>query len=272
MLRVLIALLLIANACVWVWRENGFARWGWPAHPEMSAAGVPESSLNAERIVPIEDPATTDSLLSSGIEQTVALPTGSADWTCWRLGPFAKDRQIQLQSALPLNHDELNWEIKDITLPQRWAVVTPKSNADDVAAWKEQAKAQNIDHRTSDADTLKGRLILATFVSRDLANKATEQLIKKGWAGLTIIRERPPIPALALEVQSPDETSLDGVKSRIAAVPVLGGQALQVSSCPQNAAPKVQAISSDSPAGASAPNGSQGATESPAPRASPVSD
>ena len=271
MLRILIAILLVANALVWVWQKDGFARWGLPAQPEMPAAGIPEPALNPDRIVPIERHSTPASAGGTDAEQTIVLPKDTTDWACWRLGPFAKDRQIYLQSALPLNSEELNWEIKDITLPQRWAVVTPKSNADDVTAWKERAKTQNIDHRTSDADTLKGRLILATFINRDLANKAAEQLVKKGWDGLTIVRERPPISALSLEVQSPDEKSLDAVKDRIASIPVLGGQALQVSSCPSVSHSVAPAPTVDN-ANAPITKALRDSTEIAVPKATPVPD
>lgn len=253
MLRVLIVLVLIANALAWVWRENGFETWGLPARPAMPAAAMPETPLNPERIMPSDGQQAAPDHLATGTEQALIVPQDTSAWVCWRLGPYAPDQELYLQAALPLNNDRLSGEVKQITLPQRWAVVTPKSTASDVAAWKEQAKAQNIDHRTSDADVLKGRLILATFVSRDLANKATEQLTQKGWEALSVVRERPPINALSLEIRSPDEAALDTIKGRVAAIPALGGQAVLVSTCPQtvaaaNRAPTISTVSPDASA------------------------
>lgn len=262
MLRVLIGLLLVANALVWVWSSNGLARWGLAARPATPVASVPEMPIDAERILPNDGQGIPPSPVISSSEQALQPTSANADWACWRLGPFAPSEQLYLQSLMPLNNDQVVWDVKEMNLPERWAVATPKSSGADLARWVEQAKVQNIDHRTSDADTLRGRLILATFVNRELANTAAERLREKGWDDLAVVRERPPINALSLEVRSASESTLTQIKARIAPVPTLAGQALQVSSCPStlrlNASAPVestvpQASSSGAPPAANEP-------------------
>ena len=52
MLKVLIGLLIAANALVWAWQQDAFARLGWPAQPPVQGASVPEAPLEPDRIIP----------------------------------------------------------------------------------------------------------------------------------------------------------------------------------------------------------------------------
>lgn len=234
MLKVLIGLLLVANALLWAWRSDHLASWGLPAKPPVPAAAIPEVPIDPERIVPSNGATAPPSALAQGSEQALTSTTAAADWLCWRLGPFAASQQLNLQALMPLNNDRLTWDLIETALEQRWAVVTARSPSGDLTLWVNRAREGRIAYRTSEADTLKGRLILAAFNRRDLAERAVSQLTTQGWSDLDIVRERPPLTALSVELKAADEGSLDQIKMQLQSLPVLGEDALQISTCPKD--------------------------------------
>lgn len=232
MLKVLIGLLIAANAVVWAWQQDAFARLGWPAQPPVQGASVPEAPIEPERIIPDDSaeapPPPTDLARTDAVAITPAQP----DWACWRLGPYASSQQALLQKVLPLNSPQMSWTLVNATLPQRWVVVSERTgNAQELAALTERAKQAQMDHRTSETDVLKGRLILGTFLNRDLAVNALSQLLESGWGPLSVMRERPPVSALMVEAQVANDAALTALQTWLSPVELLGRTALQAQPC-----------------------------------------
>jgi hypothetical protein len=232
MLRVLIGLLMAANALVWAWQQDLLARVGWPAQPPAQGAAIPEEALAPERIIPDANGDAPPPVAALAPSDALAINPTPASWACWRLGPYAVSLQGRLQKVLPLNSPQVSWTLVDTVLPQRWVVVSERTtSAKELAALTERAKQAQVDHRTSDADVLKGRLILGTFVNRDLAVNALSRMLEGGWGPLSVMRERPPVSALLVEARVSNEAALSSLKTWLAPVELLGRNSLQILPC-----------------------------------------
>lgn len=230
MLNVLLGLLLAVNAVFWLWSQNHFALLGWAAPNTQPGAAQAEAPIEPQRIHELR-PGEPDTL---AVVNTPGIDTAHApqDWHCWNLGPFSPATQVRLQNALPLNSEDLRWSVVDTVLPQRWVVVSERStNIQTLNRLVQQAKDQGLDHRTSDTDVLRGRLILGTFINRDLAVKALSNLLDQGWGPLSVMRERPPLPAVLVQAHVASDAALQGAQQALTNVPVLGAATLQSLPC-----------------------------------------
>lgn len=236
MLKVIIGLLLALNALVWAWTQNHLAALGWPAPSHRDSAAWPEVPIAPERITPEtaeEALAPPPSVAANEVpDQAIDLAHAPADWACWRVGPYALKQQDALQRALPLNSTQLRWQVRETLLPERWVVASERMpQAQALAQLIEQAKAQGIDHRVSNAEVLRDRLVLGTFVRRELAVNTLTQLLDQGWEALSVMRERPPVQALVLELRVADDAALRQAQTSLAAVPSLGQAQAQALRC-----------------------------------------
>ena len=230
MLKVVLGLLVCINAVFWLWSQNHLAVLGWPVLDTRSGAAKAEAPIDPERIrvTAPGEPDTLPPIATQGID-TAAAPS---DWRCWNIGPYAPNAQSRLQAALPLTSPDLRWQVVDSVLPQRWVVVSERSsNTQSLNQLVQQAKAQGLDHRTSETDVLRGRLILGTFINRDLAVKALSNLLDQGWGPLSVMRERPPLPALLLQAHVASDEALSNVQQALAPIAALGFSKAQVLAC-----------------------------------------
>lgn len=250
MLNVLIALLLVINAAFWLWTQDVLSVLGWGSPHAEQGAALAEIPIAPDRIVP-ETPEEAKAPLPTETPNTIDTANAPVQWACWQLGPFAISNQALLQQALPLTSEDLRWSVVPSALPQRWVIAsersaTPQALKDLVKL----AKDQGLDHRTADTDVLRGRLILGTFVNRDLAVKALTQLLEQGWGPLSVMRERPPLPALLLQAHVASTQALARTQAALAGVPTLGSTGLQTQACePVAATPNA----ADTPPPTSAP-------------------
>lgn len=235
MLNVLIALLLVANGGYWFWSQDRLATLGWPAPDPQPGAAKPDIPVDPQRIRP-ETAQEALAPMPADPVQAIDTPAAPVQWACWRLGPFSPGSQTQLQRALPLNSDDLRWAVLETTLPQRWVVVSERAlDAQGLSALIQQARSGGVDYRTSETDVLRGRLILGTFLNRDTAQSALEDLQRQGWTPLSVVRERPPMPALMLQTHVAMPQALTRAQQAVAKIPVLGQTSLQTLPCDEPA-------------------------------------
>lgn len=230
MLKVLIALLVTINGLFWLWTQNHLAWLGWPTPSTEQGAARAEAPIAPERILDPQPDAGAP--LPKPADHTVDTSAAPADWACWQLGPFSPGNLSQLQSALPLKSADLRWSLQETVLPQRWVIASERSaNSEVLSQLIQQAKAQNLDYRTSNTDVLRGRLVLGTFINRDLAINALASLLDQGWGPLSVMRERPPLPAVLVQAHVASDAALQGAQQALANVPVLGATKLQSLPC-----------------------------------------
>ena len=238
MLRLLVLLLVLANAGYYTWSHGLLAPYGFApiaqSEPQRMAQQIrPEAVrvLTTPEARPIETPTpipapalvATSVLMSTPTSTPTASTSSAAE--CLQVGIFNEEQTVVLRerliSALPAG----SWVLESALEPARWMVYMGKySNADAVTKKKGELRGLGVSFETLNNPALEPGLSLGHFDSQAAADLELARIAKKGVKTAKVIQERAEQRGQRLKLAAVNaalRSQLDAIK------PQLAGKAFQ---------------------------------------------
>lgn len=236
MLRLVIWVLVLANAGYFAWTQGYLAALGWAptvqAEPgRLQAQLRPESLrlLNGPKQV---TPATPEPVVAAPapLAATAAAPPEAATsnpavpevprTACWQAGAYTPTQAESLRSALgQLDLPLSSWQLVEVPIGGRWVVYMGRYNAEQVARKKTELRQLNVAFREVSVPAIGPGLALGTYSSEASAQQALQDMIRKGVRSARVAQER--AESISLNLRLPAVTD-----AQRAAVAGLGATAL----------------------------------------------
>jgi hypothetical protein len=222
MLRLLVLLLVLANAGYWAWSQGLLADLGLApgvqSEPQRMAAQIrPEAIqlLTVEEAKQLENGATTN--LSSAA--SAAAPE------CLQAGLFNEQQSSSLRASLESALPAGSWQLESSVEAARWIVYMGKyTNEDALAKKRTELRQLGVSFRTVNSGALSPGLALATFPLQADADKELARIATKGVRTARVAQERAETRGQVLKLAAVDAA----LRARLDAItPQLEGKALQ---------------------------------------------
>lgn len=228
MLRLLVIVLLLANAGYFAWSQQLLARWGWApvqeAETQRLAQQIRPEALHilpapgatpARNVAPISEPGpAADAAAHSTPESPnappapallTASPAPAARGVCLQAGALDEaeaEAWRRAARALPQG----SWQLERSTTPARWMVYMGRFADNDVLAQKRaELKARNVAF-DKPAAALEPGLSLGRFASEEAAQRALTTLSNQGVRTARVVVERPETNTYLLRLPLVDAT------------------------------------------------------------------
>jgi hypothetical protein len=250
MLRLLVLLLVLANAAYFAWTKNllapyGFApatqsepqRMGQQIRPEAMRITVPPqagsipavqaTSAPASSTIPVSATLTTTAGSSTA---TVSAPLAAASLAsgpaeCLQAGLFNEEQTVvlrdRLQSTLPPN----SWVLENIVEPARWMLYMGKySGADALEKKRGELRQLRVSFQPLNNPSLEPGLSLGSFPSKADADAEMARIAKRGVRTAKVIQTANEVRGQKLRLPAVDAAlrpQLEAIK------PLLAGKALK---------------------------------------------
>lgn len=253
MLRLVIWMLLLANAGYFAWTQGYLAVLGWApteqAEPERLKAQIKPEALRLlngpkgpERTTPApvarpapaaEAPAPPPAATSepapaagpTGATTSVATASTPTEppappTACWQAVGYTPTQAESLRAALArLDLPRGSWQLNDIQTGGRWVVYMGSYNEEQMARKKTELREMGVDFRTLSAPALGTGLALGTFSSEASAQQALQDATRKGVRTARVALERPETTSVRLRLPAATEAqraAVAGVGSALA--------------------------------------------------------
>jgi hypothetical protein len=246
MLKVVVALLVLANAAFFAWEQ------GYLGDPTSASRQDREPERLAQQIRPqdirlLNAPATqeatppqTDSKADPSSESVVSPPTAPAQAplvpdastsssapasSCWVASGFTPAQAQALEQALAtLPELRGRWQVSEVRTGGRWVVFMGRYDDAQMARKKGELRTLKVDFREVTVPTVGKGLALGTFTSEESAAQALRDLGRKGVRSARVTLERP--EGLSHTLTLPDIT--EAQRAQVAPLgAALGGKRLQ---------------------------------------------
>ena len=225
MLRLLVLLLVLANAGYFGWMHGLLAPYGFAPvtqsepqrltqqlHPETLRILMPVETRQLD--APVTNPVVTASVAVS------ATPT-----ECLQAGLFNEEQTATLRSRLQGNLPEGSWALESGVEPARWMVYMGKySSLDAVNKKKSELRQLHVNFDALNNAALEPGLSLGVFGSKDEADNAMAGIAKRGVRTAKVIQSQAEVRGQRLRLAVVDAAlrpQLDAIK------PQLAGKVLQ---------------------------------------------
>lgn len=220
MLRVVIILLVLANAVYFAWTGGHLAALGLaptdqtepqrlrdqvnpdmvrllnsaqPVAPAASQPPSPPSTPAPETTPPADNAAAAVEPPPSAPEPAVAAPAAppSLPTACWRATGYSEAQARQLRSALAGVPDLQGlWQIDESRLGGRWVVYMGKLSEETMQRKKAELKALKVDYREVRVPHLSPGLALGTYSTESAAEQGLRDVTRKGVRSARVAQER----------------------------------------------------------------------------------
>jgi hypothetical protein len=213
MLRLVVLILVLANAAYFAWSQGLLTSWGIAPTQQSEPQRVEQQiKPQALRVLPGDE--------ARRVELAAAVKTAE----CLQAGPF-EDAQLpplkQVLDAWPTNA----WSLEPASEPPRWIVYMGKyAGADSVSRKKAELRQMGISFEPLSNAALEPGLSLGGFASQQDATAQMEVLAQRGVHTAKVVQERPEIRGQLLKLPGVDDlvrARLDDLK------PVLAGKPLR---------------------------------------------
>ena len=227
MLRLLVLLLVLANAGYWAWSQGLLADYGLaPAvqtEPQRLATQIRPEAI---RLLTPDEAQKIESGRSPVASAGAASEAPAAE--CLQAGLFNEEQTATLRSALEATLPPGSWQLESSVEPARWIVYMGKYNSDEAMAKKRAELRQlGVAFRPVTNPALAPGLALASFAAQADAEKELSRIATRGVRTARVTQERAEVRGQILKLAAVDaalRAQLDAVR------PQLNGKALQ--SCP----------------------------------------
>ncbi|MBA3594925.1 MAG: SPOR domain-containing protein [Pseudomonadota bacterium] len=223
MLRLLVLVLVLANAAYWAWSQGLLASYGLaPAvQTEPQRLGT-QIRPEAIRLLTPDEARKIEAgpgLVASG-------PAGEAPAPeCLQAGLFNEEQTASLRSALETALPAGSWQFESSVEPARWIVYMGKYSTDEALAKKRgELRQLGVAFRAVTNPALAPGLALASFATQADADQELARVATKGVRTARVTQERPEARGQILKLAAVDaalRAKLDALK------PQLTGKTLQ---------------------------------------------
>jgi hypothetical protein len=214
MLRLLVLLLLLANAAFFAWSQGLLLAWGvgptQQSEPQRVAQQVRPDTV---RVLSAEDLRQAESLAAQGPRPPECLQTAALDPA--QIGP--------LRSVLE-TWPAGSWSLDAATEPGRWIVYMGKyPGVEQVARKRAELRQLGISFEPLANPELEPGLSLGSFPSEAAANAQLNVLVDKGVRTARVLQERPEQKGQRLQLPAVDDSlrpRLDELRFALASKPL----------------------------------------------------
>ena len=225
MLRLLVLLLVLANAGYFGWTHGLLAPYGFApvtqSEPQRLAQQLHPEALRI--LTPVETRQ-----LDAAVTGPVVTASGAVSATpteCLQAGLFNEEQTATLRSRLQGSLPEGSWALESSVEPARWMVYMGKySSLDAVNKKKSELRQLHVNFDALNNAALEPGLSLGVFGSKDEADNAMAGIAKRGVRTAKVIQSQPEVRGQRLKLAAVDTAlrpQLDAIK------PQLAGKVLQ---------------------------------------------
>lgn len=226
-LRHIVLVLLLANLGFWAWSEGWLGGLGLApvqqAEPERLTRQVRPEAVTLGPGTPADTTATEAAPTPAPAPAPQPAPTpppaapAPVATVCLQAGPFDARQADALRTAAAALPDG-SWRLDSGQLPGRWmAYIGPLADADAVASKRAELVQRGIDvDRPGSA--LEPGLSLGRFSTREAAERAQEELTRRGIESVRVVPERLDTPVYTLRLPRVDAE----LRARLDALPLAG--------------------------------------------------
>lgn len=213
MLRLVVLVLLLANAGYFAWSQGLLASWGYAPTQQSEPQRVEQQIRpQAVRIMKVDEARQLDT------------GAGARAAECLQAGPFEEKQSASLKQAMEA-WPSGSWLLENAVEPGRWIVYMGKyPAAENVARKKAELRQLGISFEPLSNSSLEPGLSLGGYSSEAEATRHMAALGEKGVHTAKVVQERPELRGPMLKLPAVDDTlrsRLDDLK------PVLGGKTLR---------------------------------------------
>jgi len=203
MLRVVIWLLVLANAGYFAWTQGYLSSLGLQptvqSEPERLQSQIRPEGLRllnaprpAEAPVNPRSPVATDTATAATAETPATPQPDAPARSCWQAALYSPAQAEVLRSALQqLGLPEDAWRLNEVLSGGRWIVYMGRYNDEQMVRKKTELRDIKIEFREVSVPALGRGLALGTFSSEASAQQALQDLGKKGVRTARVALERP---------------------------------------------------------------------------------
>lgn len=242
MLRLLLLLLVLANAAYFAWSRGTLAAYGFaPASqsepqrmtqqikPEaMRLLTPPASPNNKGQTAPASGAAPAASAPAASLNNgtaTLAAADAPAATQCLQAGLYTETQTANLRAALQTALPAGGWVLESSVEPARWMVYMGKyADAEALNKKRGELRARRVSFEPLNNASLEPGLSLGVFLSQDDANAELARIATRGVKTARVIQSQPEVRGQKLKLAAVDaglRSQLDGLK------PQLLGKALE---------------------------------------------
>lgn len=223
MLRLLVLMLVLANAVYWAWSQGLLAAYGLaPAvQTEPQRLGT-QIRPEAIRLLTPDEARK----IEAGPRAVAATPQDSATPApeCLQAGLFNEEQTATLRSALEASLPPGAWQFESSVEPGRWIVYMGKYSNDEALAKKRAELRQlGVAFRPVTNPALAPGLALASFPAQADAEKELARIATKGVRTARVMQERAEVRGQILKLAAVDEAiraQLDAFRPQLAGKPL----------------------------------------------------
>jgi hypothetical protein len=210
MLRLIVLLLLLANAGYFAWSQNLLASWGFaPAQQSEPHRVGQQIKPQAVRVLSADETRRLD--VSSGALRPQE---------CLQAAPLDEGQATTLKAALE-SWPTGSWSLEPTVEPARWILYMGKYQApENVARKRAELRQLGISFEALANPTLEPGLSLGGFATEAEATRQLESLAQRGVRTAKVVQERPEVRGQLLKLAAVDDTlrpRLDELKAGLGA-------------------------------------------------------
>lgn len=219
MLRLLVLLLLLANAGYFAWSQGLLASYGF----------APSQQSEPQRLTQQLRPEAMQLLSPREAQQLENTPAparpAATPAECLQAGPFNEAQSATLRASLQKALPAGSWALEGNVEPARWMVYMGKyTNADALAKKRSELRQLGVSFETVSSEALSPGLSLGSFATQAAAESELAKIATRGVRTAKVIQERAESRGQLLKLASVDA----GLKAQLEDLkPQFGGKALQ---------------------------------------------
>ncbi len=214
MLRLIVIVLLLANAGYFAWSQGHLVEWGLAPAPQGEPQRL-QQQIRPEAVRLAGEPDTPPARPAPVPEASADAPPASAPVAaaepqrpageCLQAGVFDEEQANALRraaAALPQG----SWSLQRTAIPGRWMVYMGKfADADALAKKRAELRELGISFDRPSNASLEPGLSLGRFSTEEAAQRGLGNLVAKGVRTARVVQERPDTPGYQLRLPSVDD-------------------------------------------------------------------
>lgn len=231
MLRLVVIVLLLANAGYFAWSQGHLRQWGYgpqeQAEPQRMHQQIRPETLQILRVNPSKvsaaPAATTSPPAAATTTADASTPAPAEAAECLQAGVF-DERQADALRTAAAGLPQGSWVLEPTPVPGRWMVYMGRfDDMDTLDKKRAELRARNVPFDRA-GGTWEYGLSLGRFASDEAAKRELQNLSNKGVRTARVIQERPESPGFTLRLPA----VTDALRPQLDALrPAMAGKTLR---------------------------------------------